>query len=197
MTTFHEEVPPPTTPASPAPASGDVTLPLSATGRKRLTLLWSVAIFTAVMDQLAKAGVRKVIPFGGEHPLLPGWLHLSHAHNQGAAWGVLSGHRWLLIAIALGVVLLVANVAREIASRSSLAACGLGFIVGGAMGNLIDRITQGYVTDFMDLDTPVAWLRTFPIWNLADGALTVGAVLMAVSFLMGMRHPAGEERARE
>lgn len=141
------------------------------------------AILALALDQLSKIWIRANLPAGGELPLVPHWIHAEHVQNHGAAWGVLSGQKWLLIAFTVAVTALVTSSAREVSRRGKLAAIGFGFILGGALGNLIDRVMFGYVTDFLDLDTPVAWLRTFPVFNVADSALTCGVVFMLVTLL--------------
>ena len=110
----------------------------------------------------------------------PGIVHLSDIRTRGAAWGMLAGHRWFLVLVALGVMLVVGYLAREIAPRSAWACAGLGLILGGAIGNLIDRVLFGSVTDFIDMDTTIQWIREFPVFNLADSALTVGVALLLI-----------------
>ena len=141
------------------------------------------AILALALDQLSKIWIRANLPQGAERPLIPGWIHLGHIENHGAAWGVLAGQKWLLILFTIVVTALVVSSAREVSRRGKLAAVGFGFILGGALGNLIDRVMFGYVTDFFDLDTPVRWLQTFPIFNVADSALTCGVILMLVTLL--------------
>ena len=148
-------------------------------------LSWFVgaALMALGLDQLSKIWIRANLPEGAQLPLVPNWIHLEHVKNHGAAWGVLSGQKWLLIAFTIAVTALVVSSAREVSRRGKLAAIGFGFILGGALGNLLDRVMFGYVTDFFDLDTPVAWLRTFPVFNVADSALTGGVILMLITLL--------------
>ena len=141
------------------------------------------ALLALVLDQLSKVWIRANLPEGAELPLLPGWIHLEHVQNHGAAWGVLAGQKWLLIAFTIAVTALVVSSAREVSRRGKVAAIGFGFILGGALGNLFDRAAFGYVTDFFDLDTPLTWLQTFPVFNVADSALTAGVILMLITLL--------------
>ena len=141
------------------------------------------AMLALFLDQLSKIWVRANLPEGAALPLVPGWIHLEHVHNHGAAWGVLAGQKWLLIAFTIAVTALVVSSAREVSRRGKLAAIGFGWILGGALGNLFDRAAYGYVTDFFDLDTPVSWLQTFPVFNVADSALTGGVILMLITLL--------------
>jgi signal peptidase II len=97
---------------------------------------------------------------------------------------MMSGQRWLLIAVSIGVSIFIVKLAREFESRGVLALSALGLIFGGAIGNLIDRIVFGHVTDMIDLDTPLEYLRTFPVFNIADSALTIGVILLILDFLL-------------
>ncbi len=143
----------------------------------------SAAILALALDQISKIIVRAGLGVGSRWPLIPGWIHFEHIQNHGAAWGVLAGQKWLLILFTIVVTALVVSSAREVSRRGKLAAIGFGWILGGALGNLIDRVMFGYVTDFFDLDTPLRWLQTFPIFNVADSALTAGVILMLVTLL--------------
>ena len=141
------------------------------------------ALLALALDQGSKIAVRALLGVGSRWPLLPGWIHLEHIRNPGAAWGVLGGQKWLLIAFTMAVTALVLSSAREVSRRGASSALGFGLILGGALGNLFDRVIFGHVTDFFDLDTPVRWLQNFPVFNVADSALTVGVVLMLLSLL--------------
>lgn len=150
--------------------------------------LFSLAALLALaLDQLSKLLVRQNLAHLESVTAIPGWLDFTHVHNYGAAWGVFAGQRVLLIVFTVFVVGFMLFTAREVARKSRLSAVGFGLILGGAVGNLIDRIWQGYVTDFFDLETPVAWLQTFPVFNIADSALSVGVVSMMLSLILEKR----------
>lgn len=163
----------------------------TATARPRTT--WRLAAFLALamvvlwLDQAAKYWVRSSLPLNGGWEILPGWVHLSHTQNHGAAWGMLSGQRVLLIAVTIIVSVVVTLLAREAASRSLLPLTGFGLILGGALGNLADRVLGGAVTDFIDLDTTIELINTFPVFNVADAALTVGVILVLLDTLITRR----------
>lgn len=171
-------------PSEPA-ALPAVELPVVADRRVRIRLAWfaAVALVILIVDQLTKLWIRGALAEGSQIAVLPGWVHLSHVLNHGAAWGMLAGKRFLLIAVAVIVMAVVGSVAREVAGRSKISCLGLALVLGGAIGNLIDRVLYGTVTDFIDLDTPVRWLREFPVFNVADSALTVGVALLIIEFL--------------
>lgn len=146
-----------------------------------------VALLTVAIDQLSKIAIRRALEMGDQIPLVPGWIHLSHVLNHGAAWGMMMGQRPLLIAIAIGVIAAVVWLAREQVSRGWRPTVGLGLILGGAVGNLIDRILFGAVTDFLDMDTSLSFVRTFPVFNGADSALTIGVILLLSDALFDRR----------
>ena len=96
------------------------------------------AITALAIDQISKMVVRASLGVGSKWPLIPGWIHAEHIQNHGAAWGVLAGQKWLLIAFTIAVTALVVSSAREVSRRGKLAAIGFGWILGGALGNLFD-----------------------------------------------------------
>ena len=152
---------------------------------------WLCTLLVVALDQAAKAWARAALLPLESRAVLEGWLSWTHVQNHGAAWGMLSGQRWLLVGVAALVIVAVASAARDLGARSPWANIGLAFVLGGAIGNLIDRLLQGFVTDFVDLGSPWRFVREFPVWNVADAALTLGVVLMAWSFLRpAPAHPA-------
>lgn len=144
---------------------------------------WGCALAVVLVDQACKSWVRQSLGLGEPRVVIGGWLSWTHVQNHGAAWGVLEGHRWLLVGVAALVVVIVAGAARDLGARSPLSNMGLALVLGGAIGNLLDRVAQGFVTDFVDLESPWRVLREFPVWNVADAALTVGVALLAIDFL--------------
>lgn len=178
-----------TTPStSGSPGVPDVlqlsSTPVAAKPKKALWIFAAVTGVTVILDQLSKAWIRSALPVNDEIAVVPGWVHLSHILNHGAAWGMLSGQRWLLVLIAFLVGGAVIWLARQEQADSPWMRFALGLILGGALGNLIDRIATGAVTDMIDLDTPIAWLHNFPVFNLADSALTVGVTILALEALL-------------
>ncbi len=154
-----------------------------------MPLFFFAAFLALLADQISKIWIRGRLAEGESLDFVPGAIHLEHVRNFGAAWGVLSGQKWLLILFTLVVIGVIVHSAREVTARSKVAALGFGLILGGAVGNLLDRILFGHVTDFFDLDTPFRALQTFPVFNVADSALTVGVILMLLSLFL-KPHPA-------
>lgn len=150
----------------------------------RGTALGVVAVVAA--DQAVKAWVRADVPLGSTRELLPGVAELVHTENTGVSFGLLSGAApWVVgvvstVALALVVVLLARTV------RGPLASVAGALLIGGAIGNLYDRVARGAVTDFLDLPA-------LPPCNVADIAITFGALTMAVGLLLTDPDADGEQ----
>jgi signal peptidase II len=132
-------------------------------------LLGAAAVL--IVDQTTKHLVMAWLP--ATHPVrVTGWLHLTYLENRGAAFGVLQNQT--LFFIAVGIVVAVGLMAsyRYLPSVPPLLNLGLGLQLGGALGNLVDRVRQGYVVDFVDL----SW---WPVFNVADAAILVGVAILA------------------
>lgn len=148
-------------------------------------------IVIVVLDQLTKALVRANLPLHESVGVIPGFLDLTHVRNTGAAFGMLNGVDFpykpaVMVLVALVALAAVASYALTLPSTQPIARYGLALILGGAIGNLIDRATVGYVVDFVD----VYW-RGVHFWafNVADSAITVGVALMLVDVLGVRRVP--------
>ena len=150
-----------------------------------LLLLSALAAF--LLDLGSKIWVRTNVLPGARRELWPGVVHLEYVTNPGAAWGVLNGQRVFLVIFSIVMVGAVLAWARQAIALGKFATVGLGLILGGAIGNLLDRILSGVVTDFIDVDTSIEVLRTFPVFNVADSALTVGVVLMLLGLLFNRK----------
>lgn len=141
---------------------------------------WFKIIFTIVFVLVADL-VTKHFLFNVEYfNLIPNVISIAtNGGNSGAAWGVFSGKTiWLIIvSVVMIVVLFLFN--HFVKNKNTFYCIAFGFMIGGAVGNLIDRIAFKYVRDFIFLD----FFPTFPIFNLADGFLCIGAVMLAIFIL--------------
>ena len=136
-----------------------------------VALVLALAIF--VLDQGLKAIVQGAMSPGESIPVIPGFLSITYIRNAGGAFGILGGSQVLLLigsAVAVGVVLwmLIAG------QRSRLATLACGLILGGAAGNLLDRLTTGEVTDYVHFSF---WY----VFNAADAAITIGVATLLLS----------------
>ena len=143
--------------------------------RGGLALALGLAFVVFVVDQVIKALVEGWMRVGERVELVPGFLSLTHIKNDGGAFGILGGSQVVLLAgsaVAIGVVLWMLLAGEP----SAPTALGCGLILGGATGNLLDRLSTGEVTDYVHFSF---WY----IFNAADAAITVGVVLLLLSVL--------------
>ena len=131
------------------------------------------------LDQLLKWWVTSHLEVGQSAPLLPGVVQLTRLHNYGAAWSSLSGKTVVLLVITGVLMAAVAYLLLKKIVRHPLGVTAGLFILGGGLGNMIDRVWHGYVVDMLDISP----LFDYPIFNLADCFVVVGAILGAVYYL--------------
>jgi signal peptidase II len=158
----------------------------------RTLIPWCTAIAIVIADRLTKLLVIREIPVGGWRSVAPG-VALTHVHNRGIAFSLFSEGGWLSRIILHGVILtavvLIAWMLFRHGQRQPMAGLAFGLILGGAVGNLIDRVMYGWVVDFIHL-----WVRigdrswAWPDFNVADSAITVGAGLLILNELLIQRH---------
>jgi signal peptidase II len=146
----------------------------------RLLLIGTLALGVYVADRLTKSWVVAAIPLGEARDVVDGWARIAHVRNSGAAFGLLPERTSLLSILSVLAVLVILYYYRGIAARSAPIAATLGMQLGGATGNLVDRIGQGYVVDFIDVGIPDGW--RFWSFNVADSSIVVGIFL--VTFLL-------------
>lgn len=141
----------------------------------RAATLFAVALIVVALDQYTKVLVRENLPLNTSWMPIP-WLDplvtFTHVRNTGAAFGLFPGLAAVFRFVSLAVVLAIIFFFRQLAATSWLLRIAFGLQLGGATGNLIDRMTLGYVIDFIDV-------RVWPIFNVADSAIVVGTVLLA------------------
>jgi len=137
---------------------------------------WVIVLLIVGVDQCLKALVQSQMAPAQSVPLIPHVVHLTYVQNTGAAFGLLRGSTGLLILVSLGVMIWAVAELRAPTTTSRSAQTILALIVGGAVGNLIDRVRVGYVIDFLDL-------RVWPVFNLADSAITIGVALLMLHTL--------------
>jgi signal peptidase II len=163
-----------------------------ADGRAPRRFVLEAAIMAAVLvlDQFTKWLVRAEIPIYDSVAVVPGFLNLVHVRNTGAAFGFLNAvdfpHKATVVALAATAALIgIALYAARVSSHERLARVGLALILGGALGNLIDRLTIGSVVDFIDV---VFGDWHFWAFNVADSAITLGVIAMLADMIGLDRH---------
>ena len=137
-----------------------------------------VVLLTLIIDQSSKAIIKYMLAEGQSIPILPFVFHLTYIRNPGAAFGLFADQTIFFIIATLFVITLVMVVARRIPESRWLLKLSLGLILGGAVGNLLDRLRYGLVVDFLDF-------RVWPVFNLADSAIVLGACLLVLEVWRG------------
>ena len=141
---------------------------------------WYLAITAVVivLDQITKSWVAAVLRDGGDIVLIRGFLNLSYTENPGIAFGMLNDGnvKWLLVGISVVAIAVVIFYLMRTGAYNRLLLVALSLLAGGITGNLIDRIRMGRVIDFIEV-----YYKTshFPVFNVADTAITIGAMLLA------------------
>ena len=142
---------------------------------------WHVASAVWVLDQLTKAAVIASFQPGESRPVIDGIFHLTYVQNTGSAFGLFRGATpWLILTSLIVVAWVVVELRRPAARRFTLTTLGWALVLGGAAGNVVDRLRWGYVVDFLDL-------RVWPVFNVADSAITIGVMVLLWRSCMAKR----------
>jgi signal peptidase II len=178
----------PDEPTPPQPEAAAPTTESVPQKPKRVALLAVIAATVVILDLLTKIIIVATVTPGESVRLLGGLVYFSLIRNPGAAFSMATGMTWLLALVAIGVVIVIIRMAPKL--RSTPWAVSLGLVLGGAIGNLIDRIfrspgfLQGHVVDFVSVFGPNA--EYFPIFNVADSAITIGGISLVITALLGI-----------
>ena len=152
------------------------------------------AAFAIIIDMASKWFVAHTMFLNESRPLLGDFLRITFVKNSGSAFGFFSGHRAALIMISIVAILLLGYLIVRSRERSCLSLVSLGLVLGGALGNLIDRVRVGRVIDFLDVGLG---RHRWPVFNFADACVTVGVVILAVSLYTGGEKAAGKTSEEE
>lgn len=151
----------------------------------RRVIVAAVAALLFLMDRLSKMALSELLIAGSPREVIGSTLQLVRSENRGGLFGLFQGSAPLLAILSLGVVIaLVAVHEREGRRQPTALTLATGLLIGGALGNLVDRITLGYVLDFIDLG--VGNLR-FWTFNVADMGISVGIAIMLISAVLPRR----------
>ena len=156
---------------------------------RRLRFLW-LTLVVVLIDRASKAWFETQTFEGWTHEVIHHFIYLVHSRNPGIAFGVFadSASPWTRIILVSGSVAVIAGIAWLLVSLktgSVLTAAGLALLLGGATGNVTDRILHGAVTDFLEV-----WIGAYrwPAFNVADSAITIGAILILLDVVFGAAH---------
>ncbi len=131
----------------------------------------AIIFFIVSADQAVKYGIVSFMEMGESIPVLPGIFHITYIENPGAAFGMFANQRMIFILAALLVIVAVCAAYRRLMDESRTVRWGVALLLGGAVGNLIDRVRTGRVIDFLDF-------RIWPVFNIADVGICIGVALL-------------------
>ena len=143
-------------------------------------MLWAAAAIVLLLDQVTKSMVVHSFMPNESRLAIPHLLFWTYVQNQHGAFGLFGDKPWLLIAMAVVVLGLFWFAFRDAAAQSLAVRIGFGAILGGAIGNIVDRLHYRYVVDFIDL-------RWWPVFNVADSCITLGVVALVIVTAFGRR----------
>lgn len=140
---------------------------------KKNILIFSTALFIVILDQLAKFITKNNFELNQSVPLIKDILHLTYVTNAGSAFGLFKGFNLAFILFSIIIIIVVLYHIKKIKQDEKVLQLSVGLLLGGTVGNLIDRIAYGFVVDFIDFGI-------WPVFNVADSAVTISAVLLII-----------------
>ncbi|OCT17222.1 signal peptidase II [Paenibacillus pectinilyticus] len=151
------------------------------------------ALLAFILDQVTKWIIVKKIPIGEERPVIGDFFMITSSRNRGAAFGILQNQRWFFIVVTLAVLAgILWYMRRTIREGKVLLTFALTLLLGGALGNFIDRALFGEVVDFLQFTFDFSFFGKdvdyiFPIFNIADSCIVVGVILIFIESLFAAR----------
>jgi signal peptidase II len=139
-----------------------------------------IALFVIVLDQFTKWLIVKNLEVGDSIEIIENFFYITSHRNRGAAWGILQGQMWFFYIITIIVIIGIVIYIQKAVKGKLLLGVSLGLMLGGAIGNFIDRLFRKEVVDFIDT---YIFGYDFPIFNIADSALVIGVALLMIQML--------------
>jgi signal peptidase II len=143
-----------------------------------------IALVIIGIDQLTKWIIVRTMELGERIPVIENFFYITSHRNSGAAWGILQGQMVFFYIITIIVVIDIIFYMQKYAKDDSLLAVSLSLLLGGAIGNFIDRLLHQEVVDFLDF---YIFGYNFPIFNVADSSLTIGVILVIIATILDER----------
>lgn len=159
-------------------------------------ILLVISAALVMLDQISKYLVVLYLPREAQIKVIPYLFNFTYVENKGAAWGMMADSRWVFIAVSAVAIIALAALLLYAARSRKFFVASLVLIFSGGIGNMIDRIFNGYVVDFIQFD----FFQKFPVFNVADSYVTVGGFMLIIyilfidrSFLSGKKKDDGRE----
>lgn len=157
---------------------------LTLTNKKKFLLIFALII---ILDQVTKIIIKANVALYERIVVIKGFFVITHVRNSGAIWGILSDHSsqavfLIITGLSIAALVLVFYYFFKLQAHCTLELLSLSFIIGGALGNIIDRLTQGYVVDFLDM-----FIKKYhwPTYNVADSFITIGVIVFIIAIWRG------------
>lgn len=167
--------------------------------KTQFTVMLIAAAVVLVIDQLTKLWVASSMERGGMVSVIDGVARLRYTQNTGAAFGMFQDATGILSILSLLVIIGILITFVRVGHPGSLSVLAAGLVVGGAVGNLVDRVRLGYVVDFFEVYGPHIEINhtiyTFPVFNVADSGITVGVILILIGLIFGDTEVQGSKEA--
>ncbi|MBJ8114197.1 MULTISPECIES: lipoprotein signal peptidase LspA [Bacillus] len=144
-------------------------------------IYYVIALFVIAIDQISKWLIVKNMELGTSIPIIDNVLYITSHRNRGAAWGILENKMWFFYIITVVFVVFIVIYMQKYAKTDKLLGISLGLILGGAVGNFIDRVFRQEVVDFIHV---YIFSYNYPVFNIADSALCIGVVLIIIQTLL-------------
>ena len=143
-----------------------------------MTILIILSLLFLIIDQISKLLVMKNLTVNNSITIIKDFFYLTYTHNTGAVFSILLGKRIFLIIITIVVLVIIFNYIKKNKITRKVELVSFSLVVGGSLGNLIDRIIHGYVIDFIDMKI---FGYDFPVFNIADSFITIGVILLILT----------------
>lgn len=140
--------------------------------------VYIIALISLIIDQIVKILVSNYLILGQTTKIINNFFYLTYVQNTGAAFSILIGYRYILIIITLIFLYYLYKYTKKQTNLNKLAILSYGLLLGGIIGNLIDRIIYGYVIDYLDF---MIFNYNFPIFNLADTFIVIGCIILVIN----------------
>ena len=158
--------------------------------KNSINRVYFATFFLFLVDFIIKRIVVTKVSLLKSIVVIPSFFNITYIQNRGAAWGIFDGNSTLLAILSLIIFIIISSYAKKIRNMSNISMIAFSFLLGGILGNFIDRVLYGYVIDFLDFKI---FGYNYPVFNFADILIVVGTIIILIQVLRGELH---EDRGR-
>ena len=155
-------------------------------------LYTAIILAIILLDVITKVLTVEFIAYGESIPVINGILNFSHIHNEGAAWGMLANHRWVFLVVSSVTIIALSLYLYLGHAQNKLYGISISMIVAGGIGNMIDRISLGFVIDYIEVK-----FIDFPVFNTADSFVCIGAGLLILALLLEIVEETKKQKGKD